>query len=309
MENNETNLQSASLRQLLNEVNQRVSKHMVALEEASRLNEELKLLNQRLEDSEKLKSHFLSNIRNQIINPFASILGLSENITRVKERPENWKRAKHMARLIFDEAFNLDFQLSNIFAAAKLEAGDTHPEIVRVNLLELTKSTIQAFRHKCLQKEMTLELRLDLDQPEAKAFTTDPIKLKVILANLISNAVNFSNASNTIDIEASLRDGCFIFSVRDRGIGIAPEDLKVIFDRFKRLNPDINSIHQGHGLGLSVAKAMLDILDGRIEIESRRGHGSFFCISIPQNHRLAEPKGFEQSDDGEEFLFDDFEKF
>ena len=90
------------------------------------------------------------------------------------------------------------------------------------------------------------------------------------------------------------------FNVEDTGIGIAEENLKIIFDRFKRLDASINSLNPGHGLGLSVTKSLLDLMNGNIEIASKRGIGSIFTISIPEGDDT-NSDGYAL--DGNEFIF------
>ena len=101
-------------------------------EELNRMNEALIKLNQKPVNSEQLKSHFISNISNEIPDPFTSILGLSESILEVKR--ENWKKVIALVAMIHTEAFNLDFQLTNIFAAARIEAGEISPEIPDIDI-------------------------------------------------------------------------------------------------------------------------------------------------------------------------------
>jgi len=112
--------------ELLQELEKRFSENKNSIKELQKLTKQLKEVNGRLEESESLKSHFISNITNEIINPFAAILGLSRNILDVKK--EDWNKVISMVQMIHSEAFHLDFQLKNIFAAAKLEAGDWMPE-------------------------------------------------------------------------------------------------------------------------------------------------------------------------------------
>lgn len=111
--------------ELLEELKKRFENNTRTIEELRNLTEELKQVNKKLEESEALKSHFISNITNEIINPFTSILGLSKTILAVKK--EDWKKVISMVSLIHTEAFNLDFQLKNIFVAAKIEAGEIFP--------------------------------------------------------------------------------------------------------------------------------------------------------------------------------------
>jgi signal transduction histidine kinase len=291
--------------ELVDELQKRFEENRKTIEELKDLTEELKIVNKKLEESEALKSHFISNITNEIINPFTSILGLSRNILAVKK--ENWKRVISMVALIHSEAFNLDFQLRNIFLAAKIEAGEIYPEILNVDLKNLVKSVIDNFRIESKKKNVEMELLFDVKPEKGLTFyfKTDPEKVKLALANLISNAIKFSYQDNKIIIKVWKEKETVHFSVQDFGTGISEANQKIIFDRFKRLDSGINSINRGHGLGLSINKAVIDLLQGNIDINSEVNKGATFSISIPE--AKTNIAGF--STDGNEFLFDEDEVF
>lgn len=286
--------------ELLAELHQRFEQNKKAVQELKTLNEELIQVNKKLEESESLKSHFVSNITNEIINPFTSILGLSKAILSVDK--ENWKKVISMVALIHSETFNLDFQFRNIFFAAKLEAGEVYPEIFSVDVQNLTESVIEAFKFEAKKKKLQFTLAFDIPKKKNNLFVfkTDPEKLKLILANLISNAINFSFENGIVEMRVWLKKGSLMISVKDNGIGISKENQKIIFDRFKRLDSGISSVNRGHGLGLSVNKAIIDMLKGRIEIESELGKGACFTVFIPETDSPTE--GF--ASDANETFFD-----
>lgn len=255
-----------------------------ASEEINALNKELFFVNKKLEESEAMKSHFISNVTNEIMNPFASIIALSENILSVKK--ENWKKVFSMVSLIYSEAYNLDFQLRNIFVAAKIEAGEVFPQISNVEIKEIVNSVTQSFKYIVKKKKLKFKITFDeahQGDDQIFYFKTDPEKLKLILSNLMSNAVNFSYDEGTIEVHSEIQNNQLLILVKDYGTGISEKNQKIIFDRFKRLDSGINSINRGHGLGLSINKALLDTLDGEIKIDSKPEKGSSFTISIPES--------------------------
>jgi signal transduction histidine kinase len=290
-------------KELIDELKKRFLQNKEALEEVQDLNIKLKKVNRKLEDSESLKGHFISNITNEIINPFASILALSKNILSVKK--ENWKKVFSMVSLIYSEAFNLDFQLRNIFVAAKLEAGEIFPEILNVDIKHLMVSVVESFKYETKKKKMNIDFQFNIKEEENKIFffKTDPEKLKLIISNLLSNAIKFSQDNSEIILKAEIDKNNLVVSVKDFGSGITLENQKIIFDRFKRIDSGINSIHRGHGLGLSINKALLDLLTGKIEINSQVGKGTNFTISIPENESQVSGFAF----DGNELFFEDTE--
>ena len=292
-------------KQLIDELKKRFNQNKETLKEVQKLNQELRKVNKKLEDSESLKSHFISNITNEIINPFASILALSKNILSVDK--ENWKKVISMVSLIYSEAFNLDFQFRNIFVAAKLEAGEIFPEIINVNVKQLIESVIESFKYDSKKKKLKTILNFNIPLTEDKSFffKTDYEKFKLILSNLMSNAVKYSYNNGTIEINVSLENRDIIISVRDHGEGISPENQKIIFDRFRRVDSGINSLHRGHGLGLSINKALVDLLNGDISIENNMDKGACFTVRVPENDAEISGFGF----DGNGVFFEDGELF
>ncbi len=266
----------------------------------NQLTDELKQVNKKLEESESLKSHFVSNITNEIINPFTSIIGLSKSILSVKK--EDWKRVITMVAMIHSEAFNLDFQLRNIFVAAKIEAGEISAEISKVNVNQVVRNVIDQFSIESKKKNIQVELINNLPVGSQGAyFYSDAEKIKTIVCNLLSNAIKFSYNDGSVSVEISEADESLVIRVKDHGTGISEGNQKVIFDRFKRVDSGINSINRGHGLGLSVIKALLDILDGKIKISSEKEKGAEFIITIPS----ADSETIHLAMSGSEFLFDD----
>jgi signal transduction histidine kinase len=212
-----------------------------------------------------------------------------------------------MVALIHSEAFNLDFQLRNIFLAAKIEAGEIYPEILNVDLKNLVKSVIDSFRIESKKKNISIDFQFDIkpDKGNVFFFKTDPEKVKLAIANLISNAIKFSYDDNKIIIRLWKTDNIVNIMVQDFGTGISEANQKIIFDRFKRLDSGINSLNRGHGLGLSINKAVIDLLQGKIGIKSEVNNGAIFTLTIPE--AKTNIAGF--SADGNEFLFDDEQVF
>lgn len=294
--------------ELLKELALRLEKQEKLSLQQNALKNELVIANKKLAESESLKSHFISNITNEIINPFASILGLSKAILSVDK--ENWKKVLSMVALIYTEAFTLDFQLKNIFAAAKIESGEIYPEVADVDVCNIVQSVIATFKIELKKKKIKVETIYCDEINIAKSngsfyFKTDPEKFKLILLNLINNAVKFSFEEGQIAIHLSKDDENLFVSVKDHGPGISEEHQKIIFDRFKRVDSGITSTNRGHGLGLSINKALLDLLGGEIHIESTPGEGAIFTVQFPE----AVEESFLTASDDNELFFNDNQVF
>ena len=258
----------------------------------------LHTVNEKLCDSERLKGHFISNITNEIINPFASILALADNIQLLKEGEIS--SAHRMADLIFEEAFHLDFQLQNIFAAAQIEAGKDDLKIGSISIKQLGDYLHDYFKDQLQKQKIQLAIRYTHQSrlEEHFKFRSDREKLDLIMKNLISNSIKFSFENSTIHVEFIFENGILSVEVSDYGKGIHPEDRKVIFDRFKQLDEKINSINTGHGLGLSIVLAYVDMLGGKVNLNDNFVGGTRITISIPES---VEPNDW---DDLEGFLLD-----
>lgn len=258
------------------ELEQLRSENALLKAEQTKMYEQLKSLNHKLQESDAFKSHFLSNISNEIINPFTSILGISQNIFGLEGKDISQIHA--MSKLIYSEAFDLDFQLRNIFAAAKIESGENNIELVDLKLKSFINDIIENLRLKAEKNALYIEFTNFCAET---IFTSDADKLRMILTNLIMNAITFSTKKNKIGIHAELNKEGFLIRVNNKGKTISEKDSKIIFDRFKKLDDSINSLNQGHGLGLSIIKDYVDLLEGSVSFESNAEIGTTFTIYLP----------------------------
>ncbi len=287
--------------QLLSEIKRRLDENAAKLLEEKKLTSELNEVNEKLIASEKLKSNFLSNIRNEINNPIASILELSKNIAQGEISQE---MMSSFAKLIYSEAFDLDFQLRNIFLSAEVEAGESPLMVISVKIQHLLGNIIQQFSHRIEKKGIKVEWSNSID--ENQIFKTDSEKLHLIISNLIANAIQFNHENGWIKIESEIIDNVLNIKVSDSGIGINQDEQDKIYDRFYQIESGSIKTYGGHGLGLSITKALIDILEGNICLKSQLGKGSEFLIQLPNlESESADDDTF--SSDGNDFLFDNDE--
>lgn len=287
--------------QLLSEIKRRLDENAAKLLEEKKLTAELNEVNEKLLVSEKLKSNFLSNIRNEINNPIASILELSKNIEQGSVSEE---MMKSFAKLIYSEAFDLDFQLRNIFLSAEVEAGESPLMVISVQINNLLGSIIQQFQHRIEKKNISFEWINSIE--EHQVFKTDSEKLHLIIANILANAIQFNDEGGSVKIESYIDENRLHIKVIDSGIGISQEEQDKIYDRFYQIESGSTKTYGGHGLGLSITKALIDILEGKISLKSQLSKGSEFLIELPN----LESEGMDDdtfSSDGNDFLFDNDE--
>jgi len=135
---------------LLEALKKKLEENRIAVTNLRAMTQNLEAVNEKLRQSESLKTDFLSNIRNEINNPLASIMGLTKQVV---DRKADADRTREIAGMIYHEAFDLDFQLRNIFAAAELEAGETTPSVALVDVAALVRNQLAAFGHKRQRKK------------------------------------------------------------------------------------------------------------------------------------------------------------
>ena len=286
---------------LLDELKKRLEENRIAVANLRAMTQNLESVNEKLRQSESLKSDFLSNIRNEINNPLMSIMGMAKQIMDGNADADT---ARVMSGTIYHEAFDLDFQLRNIFAAAEIEAGETTVSVAQVDVTALVRGLIAAFGHKAAEKRLTVVFE---PGEEPLTFRTDPDKLQKVLANLLANAIEFNREGKRVTIRAWRERARLNMSIADEGLGIPERDRKKVFDRFVQLEAGIRKRHKGHGLGLSITKALVEMLEGTITLTGTEGNGCVFTVSIAE---LGTDRAVDvTSGDGNEFIFEGGAKF
>ena len=177
-------------------------------------------------------------------------------------------------------------------------------EVSNLKVDLLIEGLLESFIPETTKKHLNFEFIKEESEEDDFIFKIDSEKLKLILSNLVDNAIKFSK-NNKIIVKRWTEENQLFISVQDFGIGISEKNQKIIFDRFKRIDSGINSVNRGHGLGLSINKALLDFLNGEIHIDSKKNTGTTFTISIPEPDE--DPEAF--SADGNELIFGDDEIF
>src|SRR5210317_581992 len=167
--------------ELIEEIRQRFESNHNALNDMRAMTRKLESMNEKLQESEALKSQFLSNIRNEINNPLTAIMGLAGQFFERSCDPEVCQKT---IRMIYAEAFNLDYQLQNVFMAAELEAGEAEPAIAMVEIDSLLDGCLDKLAYRIRDKDLVVAKYI----PDDLIFPTDAQKFEMILLNLLANA-------------------------------------------------------------------------------------------------------------------------
>lgn len=273
-------MQTLSDLELIEELRNRLEAKDRAYHELSAITAKLEELNRKLVESEELKSNFLSNIRNEINNPLASVLATAELLISDDDLPDP-TTLKSIINLIHKDAFALNFQLRNIFVAAELEAGEAEPFFTSTDVNSLINESLSSLTRSAIEKNIKIICEIS-DELRNSSFKTDAEKFHRIFINLLANAIEYSCYGGEVRACARKADGCLVLTVKDFGIGIDKSDHQLIFERFRQLERGASKHHAGHGLGLSIVKASVELLGGTITVDSSTGKGALFTVILPE---------------------------
>lgn len=229
----------------------------------------------------KFKAEFLANMSHEIRTPLNAIIGM----VHLLHKTGLDTKQKEYLRSVDISAANLLEIINDILDFSKIEAGKLELEEKYFSLRDVVEDLVRTIRFKAEEKNLGFFVEIDEKIP---AFVSgDPLRLNQILLNLISNAIKFTQEGE-IRVMLKLIDmhdnkARVLFSVRDTGIGIAPDKLNSIFDSFTQATPDTTRIYGGTGLGLAIVKKLVDMLHGAIMVKSKLHSGSEFIFDIELN--------------------------
>ncbi|NTW97388.1 MAG: PAS domain-containing protein [Oscillochloris sp.] len=233
------------------------------------------LLYEEVRTTDQLKSSFLATISHELRTPLTSIIGYTEMLQRGIYGPLGDRMGEPLGymRVASNTLLRL---ITDILDFSRMEAGQLKVDLSPVDPLRVIRSVAGQLQPQI--RERDLDLRLDLPEhlPLVRANSS---RLEQVLTNLVSNAVKFTE-KGTISIGAEVADDRLRISVRDTGIGIAPEDQEAIFQEFRRLD-QANRHYGGAGLGLAISRRLTELMGGLIGVESALGHGATFFVELP----------------------------
>ncbi len=240
-------------------------------------NRELNEANAKLRELAELKEEFLALTTHDLRSPLTVISGVISFFTsgRLGElSPEQ----KNMVSMMERNTQNLIELVNDLLDASKLESGTLKPDFDSVDLRNLTDELREAMGPLARDKEIALEERLPEDLPQISA---DRNKLRRVLVNLVSNAIKFTPRGGRVEVRAEAQDGLVRVSVSDTGVGIPPEDLERLFDKYEQARSRATRSEKGTGLGLYITRQIVELHGGQINVQSEVGRGSTFSFTVP----------------------------
>ncbi len=243
--------------------------------EQKAIESELIKAKEKAEGSDQLKSAFLANMSHEIRTPMNGILGFAELLKDQELTGDQQQQYISIIKKSGDRMLNI---INDLVDISKIESGQEELSLSLTNINEQIRLLNEQFRQEF---EMTKALRLSAVTPaEDVVIRTDREKLVTVLTKLLKNALKFTNAG-FVEFGFTKNKKTLEFFVRDSGIGIANNKLESIFERFIQADQSFSRVYEGAGLGLSIARAYVEMLGGSIGVESKEGAGSCFRFSIP----------------------------
>ncbi len=232
-----------------------------------RENQELKTISQR-------KSELIANISHELRTPLTAILGWPEIILDTENAPEV---AVQAALSIQKDGEILMRLLEDLIDISKIEAGRMELDIREENLGADILNALEILKTRAYLRHITLST----DLPEQPVYAMiDPLRITQVILNYLSNALKFTPEGGHVCVHLVSEEPQAVVSVSDNGVGLAPEALEVIFERFVRADSGLDAV-EGTGIGLSLVKSLVELHNGQVWVESIRGQGSTFSFSVP----------------------------
>lgn len=263
---------------LINKFQNKVYKK--ALDQIGKQNEALVESEYRADMANRAKSEFLSSISHEIRTPINIIIGMNEMILKEADS----QQLLEYAEAVDHSANTLLSLISDVLDISKIEAGKVEIEEENYRPAELLVECNDMIQERAKAKGLTLKIHCEEDLP--RVLCGDVGRIRQILLNLLTNAVKYTEKGTvSLHLGGERKDGelRLCMRVKDTGIGIAPENLERIFEKFERFDLEKNRTIEGTGLGLSIVKELTERMNGTVEAASTYGEGSEFMVTVPQH--------------------------
>lgn len=263
--------------------------------EIRRISEDLKKAKIEAEASSRAKEEFLANMSHEIRTPMNAIIGMARLLKKTSLNSEQ----KKYLQAILTSSNNLIALINDILNLSKIESGKLEIENLGFGIVDLLESLY--YSQKIIADTKRIDFRYSVDSSVPKILRGDPYRLNQILTNLVNNAIKFTQ-NGFVELTVKLHEKAenkywLFFSVRDSGIGIAEDKLGEIFESFTQADTSVTRRFGGTGLGLTITKSLVKMMNGELAVRSTLGEGTEFTVVIPFNEGKTVEVNIEQDFD------------
>jgi signal transduction histidine kinase len=241
--------------------------------------------NEALVAADRLKTQFIGHISYELRTPLTNIIGFTELLATPYMGGLNDKQREYVADIMTSSKTLLAI-IDDILDLATIDAGSLELRLTPVGVRTVIDSAILGIRERAIRSRLTIEIAVADDVSE---FMADEARMRQVLYNLLSNAVGFSKAGDTVQLTCWRENGAVVFAVIDHGVGIPQDQIDRVFQRFESRSQ--GSKHRGAGLGLSIVKSLVELHGGTIDIQSEESRGTTVTVRIPERPLPVEGDG------------------
>jgi two-component system, cell cycle sensor histidine kinase PleC len=226
----------------------------------------------------KVKSEFIANMSHELRTPLNAIIGFSKLLSEQDDRQLSTTEVADYANLIHDAAGHLLAVINNILDISKIQSGKAVMNPREVDLGEVLSASASSFRLMAENAGVLLEEHIEPDLPPIAG---DSVRLRQVFTNLISNALKFTHDGGSVDVIGETRANGVLVIVRDTGVGMTPDEVAVALTPFGQVDASHARWREGTGLGLPIARALVQLHGGELKINSQKGQGTSVEVSFP----------------------------
>ncbi len=262
--------------------------------EVERSREVVEDQNRQLSELDEAKTRFFANISHELRTPLTIMLGITERLRTLLSRQPGEPVIQEMTMMLEQNGLRLLKLIDDLLDLVRFDTGhadvNRQPTLIAAHIEGLLRS----LRHLAEQDRVAL---LWDCHSESDAIQLDRDKFDKILLNLVINAIKFTPSSGTIEVKVIARDGQLRLTVEDTGVGIPPDVLPRIFERFWQVDTSSTRKFQGAGIGLALVRSLTEAMDGAVKVDSQLGQGTTFTIDLPAEAATESPSGETEADD------------
>ena len=241
------------------------------------MSSELGRLYREIQAASRHKSEFLANMSHELRTPLNAIIGFSQVLDERVFGELNEKQSEYIND-IYESGTHLLSLINDILDLSKVEAGHMELDLKKFDVRVALDNALILVKERSLRNGLTLEIDLDSGLSNLVA---DERKFKQILLNLLTNAIKFTPEGGSITVNATGAENRLEIAISDTGVGISPENQKLIFEEFRQVSEQDESVREGTGLGLTLTKKFVEMHGGEISVTSEVGKGSSFRFTLP----------------------------